>query len=142
MGLFGHMRIHDSGIHRNADNTVTQWKPSAPAILTAIATTTNTNDILPASPDFSCPQKTRPKRKTDTKKEKVNGQPTSRDSSKKREHGALTISLSSTGITEIITPSTISLIDSQTENTTCDSQSSNPWNSPKPKKNGSKPTHS
>ncbi|VDM03794.1 unnamed protein product [Schistocephalus solidus] len=32
------MRIQDSGIHCNADNTYTPCKPSAPAILTATAT--------------------------------------------------------------------------------------------------------
>ncbi|VDL86772.1 unnamed protein product [Schistocephalus solidus] len=56
MGLFGHMRIHDSGIHRNADNTDTSCTPSAPAILTATADPTTMNDIPPASTDFSCPQ--------------------------------------------------------------------------------------
>ncbi|VDL92679.1 unnamed protein product [Schistocephalus solidus] len=55
MGLFGHMRIHDSGIHRNADKTDTPCAPSAPAIRTTAVTPTTTNDILPASPDFSCP---------------------------------------------------------------------------------------
>ncbi|VDL99881.1 unnamed protein product [Schistocephalus solidus] len=53
MGLFGHMRIHDSEIHRNADNTYTSCRPSAPAILTATATPTTMNDIpqpLPISP--------------------------------------------------------------------------------------------
>ncbi|VDL94984.1 unnamed protein product [Schistocephalus solidus] len=55
MGLFGHMRIHDSGIHRNADNTDTTCTPSAPDIHTAIATPTTMNDIPPASPDFSYP---------------------------------------------------------------------------------------
>ncbi|VDL85216.1 unnamed protein product [Schistocephalus solidus] len=50
MGLFGHMRIHDSGIHRNADNTDTPCKPSA------TDTPTKMNDIRPASTDFSCPQ--------------------------------------------------------------------------------------
>ncbi|VDM01769.1 unnamed protein product [Schistocephalus solidus] len=54
MGLFGHMRIHDSGIHHNADNTDTPCTPSAPAIHTATATPTTMNDILPASTDFSC----------------------------------------------------------------------------------------
>ncbi|VDM01959.1 unnamed protein product [Schistocephalus solidus] len=55
MGLSGHMRIHDSGIHRNADNTDTPCTPSAPAILSTTATPTTTTDIPPASPDFSCP---------------------------------------------------------------------------------------
>ncbi|VDL88251.1 unnamed protein product [Schistocephalus solidus] len=53
MGLFGHMRIHDSGIHHNADNTDTPCTPSATAILTATATPTTVNDIpqpLPISP--------------------------------------------------------------------------------------------
>ncbi|VDL89356.1 unnamed protein product [Schistocephalus solidus] len=54
MGLFG-QRIHDSGIHRNADNTDTPCTPSAPPILTATATPTNMNDIPPASTDFSYP---------------------------------------------------------------------------------------
>ncbi|VDL97636.1 unnamed protein product [Schistocephalus solidus] len=58
MGLFGHMRIHDSGIHRNADNTDTSCTPSAPAILTATATPTTMNDIpqpLPISPAHTVP---------------------------------------------------------------------------------------
>ncbi|VDL89528.1 unnamed protein product [Schistocephalus solidus] len=55
LGLFGHMRIHDSRIHCNADNTDTSCKPSAPAILTATTTSTTMNDITPASTDFSCP---------------------------------------------------------------------------------------
>ncbi|VDL97784.1 unnamed protein product [Schistocephalus solidus] len=38
MGLFAHMRIHDSGIYRNVDSTNTQCISSAPAILTATAT--------------------------------------------------------------------------------------------------------
>ncbi|VDL89184.1 unnamed protein product [Schistocephalus solidus] len=33
--------------------------PSAPVILTATATPTSTNNIPPASPDFSCPHCTR-----------------------------------------------------------------------------------
>ncbi|VDL96457.1 unnamed protein product [Schistocephalus solidus] len=45
------MRIHDSGIHRNAENTDTPCTPSTPAI----PTPTTMNDIPPASPDFSCP---------------------------------------------------------------------------------------
>ncbi|VDL89219.1 unnamed protein product [Schistocephalus solidus] len=61
MGLFGHMHIHDSGIHRNADNTDTQYTPSASAILTAFATPNTTNEIPPASPDFSCPHCTHPR---------------------------------------------------------------------------------
>ncbi|VDL88170.1 unnamed protein product [Schistocephalus solidus] len=56
MGLFGHMRIHDSGIHRNVDNTNTPCTPSAPTILTTTATPTTMNDIPPTSPDFSCTQ--------------------------------------------------------------------------------------
>ncbi|VDL90284.1 unnamed protein product [Schistocephalus solidus] len=59
MGLFGHMRIHDSGIHRSAENTSTSCKPYAPAILTATATFTTMNDIPPASTNFSCPHYTR-----------------------------------------------------------------------------------
>ncbi|VDL98607.1 unnamed protein product [Schistocephalus solidus] len=55
MGLFGHMRIHDSGLHRNADNTDTPCTPSAPAILTATANPNTMNDIPPASADFPCP---------------------------------------------------------------------------------------
>ncbi|VDL96010.1 unnamed protein product [Schistocephalus solidus] len=51
---FGHMRIHDSGIHRNADNTDTSCAPSAPAILSATATPTALDDI-PQPLDFSCP---------------------------------------------------------------------------------------
>ncbi|VDM02175.1 unnamed protein product [Schistocephalus solidus] len=38
MALFGHMRIHDSGMHCNADNTDTSCTLSAPAILTTTAT--------------------------------------------------------------------------------------------------------
>ncbi|VDL86913.1 unnamed protein product [Schistocephalus solidus] len=49
MGLFDHMRIHDSGTHRNADNTDTPCTPSASA------THTTMNGIPPASTDFSCP---------------------------------------------------------------------------------------
>ncbi|VDL97021.1 unnamed protein product [Schistocephalus solidus] len=56
MGLFGHKRIHDSGIHHNADNTDTQCAPSAPAIRSAPDTLTTMNDIPPVSTDFSCPQ--------------------------------------------------------------------------------------
>ncbi|VDM00775.1 unnamed protein product [Schistocephalus solidus] len=59
MGLFGPMRNHESGIHRNADNTDTPRTPSAPAILNATATPTTMNDIPPASTYFSCPQCTR-----------------------------------------------------------------------------------
>ncbi|VDL89954.1 unnamed protein product [Schistocephalus solidus] len=54
MGLFGYMRIHDGGIYSNADNTDTACTPATPAILTDTATPTTTNDISPASPDFSC----------------------------------------------------------------------------------------
>ncbi|VDL89918.1 unnamed protein product [Schistocephalus solidus] len=50
IGLFGRMRIHDSGIHHNADNTDTPLASSTPAI----PTTTTTNDIPPAPPNFSC----------------------------------------------------------------------------------------
>ncbi|VDL90714.1 unnamed protein product [Schistocephalus solidus] len=56
MALFGHMRIHDSRIHRNTDNTDTSCTPSLPAILSATATPTTMNDMPPASTDFSCPQ--------------------------------------------------------------------------------------
>ncbi|VDL90815.1 unnamed protein product [Schistocephalus solidus] len=56
MGLFGHMRIHDSGIHHNADSTDTPCTPSAPAVLSAPDTPTTMNDIPPAPPDFSLPQ--------------------------------------------------------------------------------------
>ncbi|VDM03423.1 unnamed protein product [Schistocephalus solidus] len=55
MGLFGHMHIHDSGIHFNADNIDTPCTPSPPAILTATVTPTFINNIPPASTDFSCP---------------------------------------------------------------------------------------
>ncbi|VDM02249.1 unnamed protein product [Schistocephalus solidus] len=55
MGLFGHMRVHDSGINRNADNTDTPCTPSAPAIITDTATSTTMNDTPSASFDFSCP---------------------------------------------------------------------------------------
>ncbi|VDL88983.1 unnamed protein product, partial [Schistocephalus solidus] len=49
MGLFGHMRIHESGIPRNVENTDTPCTPSAPTNLTA--TTTNDNpQPLPISP--------------------------------------------------------------------------------------------
>ncbi|VDM02351.1 unnamed protein product [Schistocephalus solidus] len=53
MGLFGRMRIYDSRIHRNVENTDTPCKPSAPAILTTTATPTTMNDIpqpIPISP--------------------------------------------------------------------------------------------
>ncbi|VDM04102.1 unnamed protein product [Schistocephalus solidus] len=58
MGLFGHMRIHESGIHRNANNTDNLRTPSAPAILTVTATPTTMNDIpqpLPISPAQTAP---------------------------------------------------------------------------------------
>ncbi|VDM06614.1 unnamed protein product, partial [Schistocephalus solidus] len=58
MGLFGPMCIHDSGIHHNANNTDASCTPSAPAILTATATTTTINDIpqpLPISPAHTAP---------------------------------------------------------------------------------------
>ncbi|VDL86938.1 unnamed protein product [Schistocephalus solidus] len=55
MGLFGRMRIHDSGIHHNDENPDTPCTPFAPAILTATATPTTMNDNPPASTDFSCP---------------------------------------------------------------------------------------
>ncbi|VDM02864.1 unnamed protein product [Schistocephalus solidus] len=55
MGLFGNMCIHDTEIHRNADNTDTPCRPSDPAILTATVVPPTTNDIPPVSPDFSCP---------------------------------------------------------------------------------------
>ncbi|VDL95207.1 unnamed protein product [Schistocephalus solidus] len=58
-GLFVHMRIHDSGIHRNANNTNTPCTPSAPAIHTATTNATTTNDIPPAPPDVSNPHCTR-----------------------------------------------------------------------------------
>ncbi|VDM00676.1 unnamed protein product [Schistocephalus solidus] len=54
MYLFSHMRIPDSGINRNADNTDTPCTPSAPAILTATVTPITMNVIPPASNDFSC----------------------------------------------------------------------------------------
>ncbi|VDM00967.1 unnamed protein product [Schistocephalus solidus] len=56
VGLFGHMRICDSGIHRNADNNDTSCTPSIPSIHTATATPTTMNDIPPAFTDFSCPK--------------------------------------------------------------------------------------
>ncbi|VDL90486.1 unnamed protein product [Schistocephalus solidus] len=59
MRLLGHMRIHDSGIHRNPDNTDISCTPSAPAILTATASPTSMNDIPPASTDLFCPHCTR-----------------------------------------------------------------------------------
>ncbi|VDL93800.1 unnamed protein product [Schistocephalus solidus] len=58
MGIFGHMRIHDSRIHHNADNTDTSCTPSAPGILTATATPTSMNDIpqpLPISLAYTAP---------------------------------------------------------------------------------------
>ncbi|VDL95336.1 unnamed protein product [Schistocephalus solidus] len=58
MGLFGHMHIHDSGIHRNSDNTGTPCTPSTPAILTATAFPTTMNDSpqsLPISPADTAP---------------------------------------------------------------------------------------
>ncbi|VDL98551.1 unnamed protein product [Schistocephalus solidus] len=51
MDLFGHRRIHASGIHRKADNTDTPCKPSAPAT----ATPTTTNDIPPSLSRFLLP---------------------------------------------------------------------------------------
>uniref|UniRef100_A0A183TC69 C2H2-type domain-containing protein n=1 Tax=Schistocephalus solidus TaxID=70667 RepID=A0A183TC69_SCHSO len=51
----GLIRSHESGIHRNADNTDTPCTPSAPATLTTTATPTYMNDIRPASSNFSCP---------------------------------------------------------------------------------------
>ncbi|VDL93343.1 unnamed protein product [Schistocephalus solidus] len=57
--LFIYIRIHDSGIHRNDDNTLTPCTPSATAMLTTTATPTTMNDIPPASTDFSCPHCTR-----------------------------------------------------------------------------------
>ncbi|VDL99819.1 unnamed protein product [Schistocephalus solidus] len=53
MGLFGHICIQEIETHRNADNTDTPCTPSAPAIITVTAITTN--DIPPALSDFSCP---------------------------------------------------------------------------------------
>ncbi|VDM06281.1 unnamed protein product [Schistocephalus solidus] len=58
MGLFGRMRIHDSGPHCNADNSDTPCTPFAPAILTATANPTTMNDIpqpLPFSPAHNAP---------------------------------------------------------------------------------------
>ncbi|VDL90173.1 unnamed protein product [Schistocephalus solidus] len=49
------MCIHDSGIHRNADNTNTPCTPSAPAILTTVVIPAIMNDILPSPLDFSWP---------------------------------------------------------------------------------------
>ncbi|VDM04238.1 unnamed protein product [Schistocephalus solidus] len=54
MGQFGHMRIHDSGIHHNADNTDTPCTPSAPAILTA-TTMNDTPQPLPIFPAHTAP---------------------------------------------------------------------------------------
>ncbi|VDL80548.1 unnamed protein product [Schistocephalus solidus] len=58
MGLFGHMRIHDSGIYHNADNADTSCTLSAPAIITTTATPTTMIDIpqpLPISPAHNAP---------------------------------------------------------------------------------------
>ncbi|VDL94722.1 unnamed protein product [Schistocephalus solidus] len=44
MGIFGHMRIHDSGIHHNVDSTDAPRTTSAPAILTATANPATTKD--------------------------------------------------------------------------------------------------
>ncbi|VDL89375.1 unnamed protein product [Schistocephalus solidus] len=55
---FGHMRIHDSEIHRNADISDTLCTSSTPAILTAIAIPSTTSDNHPAHPDFSCQHRT------------------------------------------------------------------------------------
>ncbi|VDL98990.1 unnamed protein product [Schistocephalus solidus] len=58
MGLFGHMRIHDSRIQRNADNTDASCTPSALTILTATPTHTSMNDIpqpLLISPAYTAP---------------------------------------------------------------------------------------
>ncbi|VDL96067.1 unnamed protein product [Schistocephalus solidus] len=54
MGIFGHMRMLESVIHRNANNTDTTCTSSATAILTATVTPTTTNDNPPAPPEFSC----------------------------------------------------------------------------------------
>uniref|UniRef100_A0A183SG65 Elongator complex protein 2 n=1 Tax=Schistocephalus solidus TaxID=70667 RepID=A0A183SG65_SCHSO len=54
----GHMRIRDSGILCNADNTDTPCTPSAPAILATTATPTTLNDIpqpLPISRAHTAP---------------------------------------------------------------------------------------
>ncbi|VDL91284.1 unnamed protein product [Schistocephalus solidus] len=55
MGLFGHMRIHDSGIDRTINNTDTTGTLCTPANLTSTATPTTTSDDPPAPPDFFCP---------------------------------------------------------------------------------------
>ncbi|VDL92471.1 unnamed protein product [Schistocephalus solidus] len=55
MGLSGHMRIHDSGIHRNAKYTDRQCTLPLPATLTTTATPTTMKHIFPASTDLSCP---------------------------------------------------------------------------------------
>ncbi|VDL88488.1 unnamed protein product [Schistocephalus solidus] len=52
------MRIHNSGIHRNADNTDSSCTTSDPANLTATATPSTMNDIpqpLPMSPAHNAP---------------------------------------------------------------------------------------
>ncbi|VDL95501.1 unnamed protein product [Schistocephalus solidus] len=54
MGLFGHMCIHNSGIHRNVVSTGTPCTPSNSTILTATPTFTTANNP-PAPSDFSCP---------------------------------------------------------------------------------------
>ncbi|VDL89546.1 unnamed protein product [Schistocephalus solidus] len=54
----GHMHIHYSGIHRNADNTDTPCTPSAPAILITTATPlprTTSPQPLPVSPAHTAP---------------------------------------------------------------------------------------
>ncbi|VDL93567.1 unnamed protein product [Schistocephalus solidus] len=55
MDLFGHMHIHDSGIHRDVDNTDAPCTPPSPAYLTATSIPTTTNDKPPAPLDFFCP---------------------------------------------------------------------------------------
>ncbi|VDL89129.1 unnamed protein product [Schistocephalus solidus] len=54
MGLLGHIRVHESEIPRCVNSIDTPRTPSAPAILTATAITTTTNNNTPDPPNFSC----------------------------------------------------------------------------------------
>ncbi|VDL84987.1 unnamed protein product [Schistocephalus solidus] len=54
MGIFGYMRIQDSGAHCDVDGTNIQRTPSPPAIPTTAVTTYTTENRYPAPPNFSC----------------------------------------------------------------------------------------
>ncbi|BHF68159.1 hypothetical protein SprV_0301118900 [Sparganum proliferum] len=61
MGLFGHMRIHESGIDRSPDTPATSNTPSmpSPTLVSSpcppIATTTSVADVDTDTADYSCP---------------------------------------------------------------------------------------